>query len=438
MGEARRVLTCWAVALGLVAALCWYLLLPPEHGVRLELGAAPVAVIGTSLSRHAFSPDSRGGPGLLGDGRAHSRSAVMNGAPEELEVLLEMAIEDGAQLVILEVRPFLFRLKYERLLPPCADAWCAAKRTLTPIRRHVRGHVNELLGRDNDTLAGRLRLGRGDTNMDRPYDAYKPLSARFPLELRGDQPSARLQRLVARAQAAGTDIILFLPPALADCHPRAGARAGPAGRPPCGSHGGAAGPAAVFTSDRLGGQRLWRPWPSGLARAGEAGSAAACLVGGAAVSETVTLILLLAMAGAAASWLLPAKLAPDAMAAFTLMVLAALSPETALWLVAATLLAFGCFRAGDRFGSRGWLVGGLTAGLVASLFGRRFRKAICGLASALRRCGWLHVAADWWMGRLAAPGAAGAAALPAVPAGGDGGAGATAAELPAADRAAAV
>ncbi len=121
------------------------------------------------------------------------------------------------------------------------------------------------------------------------------------------------------------------------------------------------------------------------------------------MSESVTLILLAAMAGAMASWLLPRALAADAMAVFTLAVLAALSPETACWLVAAALLARACFWAGDRFGGKGWLLAGLVVALVASLVLAEFSDGYLWIGLSFAALRLVHVAADWWMGRMAAP-----------------------------------
>ena len=212
MGPAGRVLTAWVMALALVCGLCLYFVTPPDNSKRPDLSVAPIAIIGTSLSRHAFSPTRLSGPGLLGDGLGHSRIAVMNGSAEELERLLEIAIEDRVPFILLELRPFLFLLSYETSAASCPGLTCVGEGALSKIRQNFRSLVYAFLDRPNDTLAGRLDMGSQDTNMDRAYENSRPLSERYPVALRTDQPSAQLVGLAGQARAAGLEIVLFLPP----------------------------------------------------------------------------------------------------------------------------------------------------------------------------------------------------------------------------------
>ncbi len=114
-------------------------------------------------------------------------------------------------------------------------------------------------------------------------------------------------------------------------------------------------------------------------------------------------IILLAMLAAPIAWALPKPVAMDAVAAFTIMVLAILSPETAIWLFGATAVTFGSLKLADWTKGRN-LVAAITAlCLLGALVLSRFSSGFLWIGGSFFTLRLLHVLGDWWMGRLAAP-----------------------------------
>lgn len=126
-------------------------------------------------------------------------------------------------------------------------------------------------------------------------------------------------------------------------------------------------------------------------------------MGGRALSFEVILIFLLAMAGATATWLLPKARAMDGFAAFTLVVLASISWPTALWLALASALTWAALRAGERGAGRNLVAALLSLVLLGAFVAAQFTQGVLWLGASFFTLRLLHVAGEWWTGRMAAP-----------------------------------
>lgn len=121
------------------------------------------------------------------------------------------------------------------------------------------------------------------------------------------------------------------------------------------------------------------------------------------MNEPTVVLLLASMLGVAAYWLSPSAIRDAIIPAVTVGTLAILSPHSALWLVASTLLTPPLMGLGDRVGQRGLVVvtwGGL---LVATLVATRIWQQPYWIGGAYFTLRHLHVLLDWWMGRLERP-----------------------------------
>lgn len=203
----RGVLVAWVLA-GLALAGAAALLqraagmAPPLfHGAR-------IAVIGSSQMRFAVSKQGNGATSLLGDGRSHYRIGLPAISEPETLYLLRRAIDEHAELVLLESHALLYDTAPTRELGRCdqparslrvaikqsqlrlTDTW--ARWTHKPLSTHDRADPADLdnLGPLDPTAAGR----------------------QFPLHLRDPCDMAGLVELTNRARAQGTRLILLFPP----------------------------------------------------------------------------------------------------------------------------------------------------------------------------------------------------------------------------------
>lgn len=121
------------------------------------------------------------------------------------------------------------------------------------------------------------------------------------------------------------------------------------------------------------------------------------------------------------AWVLPAGLALEGVAALTMVVLFALSPLSAAWLLAVSVITPVAIGIGNRTGARNWVAGLWGCLLVALLFISREWPGVFWIGGAYFSLRNLHVLLDWWMGRLENPGLVRHLRyqlfLPAIPAG---------------------
>ncbi len=206
-----RVVMCWVAAIA-ISAVLFAVATRPLPFERPSFRQAPVAVIGTSLSRHGFPQSSHEPLGILGDGRAHTRMGISHGEPEEMEKLLAFAIEDGVEIVILELRPFLYVYHSERDAFQCRYAPCKIAPAFAQARSNFQTRYREFFALEDISFSGRIKASEHDTELDMPFRIEPDLSKFYPLVFLDEEPSARMKVLVERARRQGTRIILFLPP----------------------------------------------------------------------------------------------------------------------------------------------------------------------------------------------------------------------------------
>ncbi|MEO5597885.1 MAG: MBOAT family O-acyltransferase [Novosphingobium sp.] len=121
--------------------------------------------------------------------------------------------------------------------------------------------------------------------------------------------------------------------------------------------------------------------------------------------EISTLLILLAFVAVPLGWLLPRDWALDGVAVWTVLVIAWLAPFSAVWLLAVAALTPLVLRLGERTRHRG-AVAGVWAGLLLAAFSASRLVPMHGIVwigAAFFTLRHLHVVAEWWMGRLAAP-----------------------------------
>lgn len=103
-------------------------------------------------------------------------------------------------------------------------------------------------------------------------------------------------------------------------------------------------------------------------------------------------------------WALPRSLGEAAVVGVTLLAVALASPLAALWLLATTLATPLVLRVGQVTDRRGPVVVGWCVLLAFGLFASREVSAVLWIGGAYFTLRHIHVAIDWYLGRLAAPG----------------------------------
>lgn len=106
------------------------------------------------------------------------------------------------------------------------------------------------------------------------------------------------------------------------------------------------------------------------------------------------------------AWFLPKERVWTGVALWTVLVLASLSPMSALWLVGASMLTSGVMTLGDKLGHKDPLTLCWSIALVSALLLSTSMPAVIWIGGAYFTLRNLHVLFDWWMGRLTNPGLA--------------------------------
>ncbi|MXO71881.1 hypothetical protein [Alteraurantiacibacter buctensis] len=209
----RALASAWALAIGvlMVAAAA---LAASAFSIPPVFGGAQIAVIGSSQSKYAFAKhagrDTEDGTSssLLGDGRSHFRIGLPAISEAEAVALVEQAAAERAELILLEVWPFIYEL----------PSLHAARRCDQPARR-LRVWLKERQHQQTDVVA-RL-IGRATStddggeppDIDRRTPEHFAATARsYGLVMRGPCDMDRLARAVRGAQSGGSRIILVAPP----------------------------------------------------------------------------------------------------------------------------------------------------------------------------------------------------------------------------------
>lgn len=119
--------------------------------------------------------------------------------------------------------------------------------------------------------------------------------------------------------------------------------------------------------------------------------------------DVATLMAVAALIAVILAWLVPARWALDAVAGWTMAVMAWLSWPTALWLGAATVLTPVVLAAGERTVRRGTIAGVWAATLITAFVVAQLWVPAMWIGASFFTLRLLHVTGDWWMGRTGVP-----------------------------------
>ena len=211
----RSMLVVWASALLIVVAVLAtvldtlerrpYTRHPRPPSVAVDLTDIEIVAIGSSYTFRAF-PMNPIPAGLLGDDRNHRLLVSPGQTAEQSLYLFRLAIEAGADTILLEANDFLF----DSIAPDpdpirSPDQWIAEFfRAVTlglRTERQHRDHPGGLVLSTTDTIDVHDRIMR-----NRFQDA-PPLRVKYLTEV-----SREFSALVANARARGVEIVLVLPP----------------------------------------------------------------------------------------------------------------------------------------------------------------------------------------------------------------------------------
>lgn len=117
-----------------------------------------------------------------------------------------------------------------------------------------------------------------------------------------------------------------------------------------------------------------------------------------------TMIVLAALVGVALVWLVPGERGLDALALWSALVLTALAPLSAAWMIAATVLVPPGMKLAERLGQQNLFAALAVALLLAAFATAQLSGGIIWVGGAFFTLRQIHVIGEWWMGKLAAPG----------------------------------
>lgn len=197
----RQILSAWLAAVVILAgALLLSGKLSPAQALRFE--QARVVAVGSSLMTYGW-PER----GVVAGGKSFRRIGIAVPAEDQLLLLAEQAIGENAEVLLLEVTPFIADFKFE------TGQQCHAPAASFRRELHIR-HValvdrfRQLVGARSslDGMIEPAALDRGQT-----IDPQK-LATFYPLTFHGPCDPARLGGLIDLARTKGTKVVLVLPP----------------------------------------------------------------------------------------------------------------------------------------------------------------------------------------------------------------------------------
>ncbi|MEM7701937.1 MAG: hypothetical protein AAF251_08390 [Pseudomonadota bacterium] len=161
---------------------------------------------------------------LLSETGSYTRIGLRAAEPFELEDLLEQALDDGAERIVLELRPFLYRTGNQTSVTQCRGIRCQSKSALrtrsadaTQLRAQFRAWYRDVRGLKPEL--DRIAFGQADPDkLDRVFDPSQKIQNRYPLKLLRWQDKSRLISLVNRAQAKGVDVVFIVYPRARAAH----------------------------------------------------------------------------------------------------------------------------------------------------------------------------------------------------------------------------
>ena len=121
------------------------------------------------------------------------------------------------------------------------------------------------------------------------------------------------------------------------------------------------------------------------------------------IEAGLPLLMLLAALSVPVAWAAPRALAADAVAAWTILCVALISPATALWLLAVAAGLSPLLHLADAPGRRDLAAALACAALLGAFAAARLSPGWGWVGGAFFTLRGLHVVAEWWMGRMAVP-----------------------------------
>jgi len=122
-----------------------------------------------------------------------------------------------------------------------------------------------------------------------------------------------------------------------------------------------------------------------------------------AMNQPTNLLIMMSLASVAVAWVVPAKWALDAVAAWTALTLAVIAPASGLWLLATATVTPLALGLGERTGRRDLVAAIVSLALLVAFVAARLTPGILWVGGAFFTLRALHVVGDWWMGKLVVP-----------------------------------
>lgn len=209
--SSRGLALIWCVALVLAAAAAMALTIFGENRsvFTIDIPAAPVIVIGSSLVWGAVPPTGAGADSLLGDGRTHVRLAIANITEAKTVALLGAVLKTGVQTVLIEANALAFDFA-SRVPTPDQDSIrpVVVMQSLMNLSARPRESLSNLLDRHRLT-----RLTSEAQNLDAAFLVDSDVVAKlYPLHLRFPRNPEALEEILKKASSARVDLILIAPP----------------------------------------------------------------------------------------------------------------------------------------------------------------------------------------------------------------------------------
>ncbi|MCR9136718.1 MAG: hypothetical protein NXI27_12020 [Alphaproteobacteria bacterium] len=201
-------LMSFLMAAGIALALSWHAPVLEER--MFEDVDTPVIVIGSSLTLHAVSPFATGQqPSLLGDGRAHTRLAVMSLTERESLGLLRQALASDVETVLVEANPFIIDVHHVHQAKQHSFLEAIGLAVLAFSQSVWAGAME--MAREPTDWNWRIAVEPG--NLDDDFTLVPHiLEAVFPLTLHPPSHPREMRAIAKEARRRGIEIILVAPP----------------------------------------------------------------------------------------------------------------------------------------------------------------------------------------------------------------------------------
>lgn len=212
----------WVVALAINAGFAFLLFnqVParPDRDAVVSFAGVDTVFLGSSLTLNAIPTQENAPDWFMEETSSYLRIGLSNAKAEELEELLDEALDNGVSTIFLEARPVLYQTKAEYEDERCLPIRCQSREVV----EEAFAPVGSLRERFRDMYRSQFGLSpvadrysaaqREPRNLDVVYAPRRPLGASYPLHLLADRDNTRLVELSMRARSQGSRIVLFMPP----------------------------------------------------------------------------------------------------------------------------------------------------------------------------------------------------------------------------------